>query len=336
MSDRYVKSLCLSVAFLVLWALGSVAFGATSDAVCRIYNEGDNSAGTGALIHVRNGSGLIVTCGHLFRDAPDGRIRVVFPDGSSHYAKLLSFLYPDPDLAALEIANPTAKPIQVTDQHAEELWAGGYGGNGQLRVVKGRFSGQSATESNTYGVMLAESPIRSGDSGGPVINSRGELSGVLWGASGNEVYFNSAKDTVAFLTQYCPGGVCRQSPGYRIVSPTQPRISAPVVKPSPPRVSCDCKQQIATITARLSALEATEPQRGPPGRDGTDGQDGKDAVLDRETINQIAQQAAQIVIQNQPLQEVKPFHIRAHKGAQYQPVKPGQYVTLIHGKQDQP
>lgn len=372
--DRWIKPFCVLVVILFLWFMASTVCGATTDSVCRIYNElpnGVRSIGSGTLVETRTGptgqqNGLVLTCHHLFSDGA-GSIICEFPDGRRHYAKLLNGSSREMDLAALEIGNvrqAAVPPVEI-ESFDDDCTACGFGGTGKLKCIEGPVVGRATSGSQDSIVIGGENVVRSGDSGGGVFNKSGQLVGVIWGAekqSGS--YATYGRQLTVFLKQYqvevCrpndPNSACAQQ-GRRYVQPER-RLPTPKLK-------CDCKSRFAELdarlalvdsklklvaehnrittdlakavqtmqaefTSRIAALESREPQIGPPGQDGKDGRDGTDAVVD---VDAIANSAAQIVL-NQHRLEQKPFHIRAHKDAPYTPVKPGQFVTLIHGKQE--
>jgi hypothetical protein len=140
--------------------------------------------GSGALVAVNESSGLIITNWHVIRDA-SGPISVVFPDG------FRSGAYPlrtdrDWDLAALAIRRPNAQPIAIANEAprpGEELTIAGYG-SGSYRAVKGRCTQYVSPGGNQpFEMVELSAPARNGDSGGPILNARGELAGTLFGSA---------------------------------------------------------------------------------------------------------------------------------------------------------
>lgn len=160
-------------------------------AIVRISHEcgRELSLGSGALVDANSKHGLVLTCGHLFA-ATTGRIVVRFPDGAAYEARLLEALR-EHDLAALLIERPAAEAISIASadpRPGERLVSAGYGPRGQFAAVSGRFLGTANIAGRTDNEVLEMSGAsRPGDSGGPVLNERGELVGVQWGSDGRTV-----------------------------------------------------------------------------------------------------------------------------------------------------
>ena len=144
------------------------------------------SAGSGALVAVNERHGLVVTNWHVVRDAT-APVMVVFPDGFSSFARVLK-TDRDWDLAALLIWRPKVEPIPLADaapRRGDALTIAGYG-SGSYRAVAGRcvtYVAPAAIGRSLPSEMIELSAsARNGDSGGPILNQRGELAGVLFGS----------------------------------------------------------------------------------------------------------------------------------------------------------
>lgn len=143
------------------------------------------SQGSGTLVEVRDRRGLIITNWHVIRDAK-GPIVATFPDGFRSAATVLK-VDKDWDLAALLIWRPNATPISISTiapRPGDSLTIAGYG-SGNYRAVSGRCTQYVAPGRNMpYEMVEVSAEARQGDSGGPILNDRGELAGVLFGAGG--------------------------------------------------------------------------------------------------------------------------------------------------------
>ena len=147
--------------------------------------ERDGAAyGSGALVAVNESTGLVVTNWHVVCDAA-GPIAVYFPDGFRSPATVLR-TDRDWDLAALAIWRPNVQPIAVSNvapRPGEPLTIAGYG-SGSYRAVTGRLTQYVSPGANQpFEMIELSAPARQGDSGGPILNSRGELAGVLFGTA---------------------------------------------------------------------------------------------------------------------------------------------------------
>ena len=139
--------------------------------------------GTGSLVALRDRNGLIITNWHVVRDAK-GTIQVVFPDSFRSEARVLR-TDQDWDLAALEILRPNVQPLTISSmapQPGDSLMIAGYG-QGDYRAVTGKCTQYLAPSiKHPYEMVELSASARQGDSGGPILNDRGELAGVLFGA----------------------------------------------------------------------------------------------------------------------------------------------------------
>ncbi|MEM8944117.1 MAG: serine protease [Planctomycetota bacterium] len=192
--------------------------------VCRVSNhvDGTSNIGSGTLIdRTPDGrEGLVLTCAHLFREGA-GELLVTFADGSRHGARLVD-IDTRADLAALSIASPKSAPTEIArDTTADSrLHACGFGPNGIYRCAIGAAVGQATSPGQMS--LLIDDPVRSGDSGGGVFDSRGRLVAVIWGQADGVTYASCGKPLRGFLTRItgrqselgysCPNGVCPQQP----------------------------------------------------------------------------------------------------------------------------
>ena len=184
---------------VVLWAIAVADISATPSghnfvpprqtphpAVVRVLvPEGHSmSLGSGTLVAVNGRHGLVVTNWHVIRDAGD-RIEVAFPDGFRSQATLLA-ADRDWDLAALAIWRPNVQPIPLANQApwpGDPLTIAGYG-SGSYRTATGQCVQYVSPGANLpFEMVELAAKAREGDSGGPILNQRGELAGVLFGAA---------------------------------------------------------------------------------------------------------------------------------------------------------
>ena len=155
-------------------------------AVVRVIAPGRNSVsyGSGALVAVSQYHGLVVTNWHVIREAT-GTIHVLFPNGFRSPATVLR-ADRDWDLAALAIWRPPVEPIPLAREAprpGQWLWIAGYG-KGSYRTAAGRCTQYFAPGTNMpHEIVELSVGAREGDSGGPILNERGELAGVLFGTS---------------------------------------------------------------------------------------------------------------------------------------------------------
>ncbi|MHB8901317.1 MAG: S1 family peptidase [Thermoguttaceae bacterium] len=171
-----------------------------------VVSEGQTmSLGSGTLVAVRGRHGLVVTNWHVVRDAK-GPINVVFADGFRSGASVLG-TDADWDLAALAIWRPNVEPVAISQrapQPEDELSIAGYGA-GAYRSASGRCVQYISPGGNQPFEMLELSATaRDGDSGGPIFNDRGELAGVLFGATRGRTAGSSCGRVAWFLASVAP------------------------------------------------------------------------------------------------------------------------------------
>ena len=190
---RVVLACCVAFAVLAAstaWAdpfyNPALSFSAPHPAVVRVVapERDGTSYGSGSLVAADETSGLILTNWHVVRDAA-GPIVVHFPDGFRSGAVLLR-IDREWDLAALAIRRPNVQPIPLATQApqpGDPLTIIGYG-SGSYRAVTGHCTEYVSPGGDQPAEMVELSaPARNGDSGGPILNSRGELAGVLFGTA---------------------------------------------------------------------------------------------------------------------------------------------------------
>lgn len=176
-------------------------------AVARIVvPEGEaTSFGSGTLIDVRDNFGIVVTNWHVVRDA-QGPIDVIFPGGFTSKARALK-MDADWDLAALVIWRPPVEPVKIAlsaPQPGDQLTICGYG-PGVYRSATGRCTQYYAPKENLPQQMVElDVEARQGDSGGPILNSRGELAGVLFGAGNGTTMGSYGGRVDQFLASLAP------------------------------------------------------------------------------------------------------------------------------------
>ncbi|HEY2883142.1 MAG TPA: serine protease [Pirellulales bacterium] len=156
-------------------------------AVVRVIATDRNSMslGSGTLVDANDDYGLVVTNWHVVRDAV-GPIEVVFPDGFHSMARVVR-TDKEWDLAALLIWKPPVQPIPVSTtppRPGEMLSIAGYG-HGDYKFQSGVCTQYlSPVPGGPQEIVEVAAAARHGDSGGPILNSRGEIAGVLFGEGG--------------------------------------------------------------------------------------------------------------------------------------------------------
>jgi S1-C subfamily serine protease len=186
------------------------------------------SLGSGTLVGASPHYGLVVTNWHVVHDA-SGLITVVFPDGFRSGARVLK-TDRNWDLAALAIWRPHAEPVPISPyppRPGDPLTIVGYGA-GWYRAATGRCVEYVAPGANFPAEMVELSAAaRQGDSGGPILNSRGEVAGVLFGTAMGQTTGSYGGRVRAFLGSVVADLQRADPKGTMIVAQAEPSRAAP-------------------------------------------------------------------------------------------------------------
>jgi hypothetical protein len=127
---------------------------------------------------------------------------VVFPDGFQSMGQVLR-MDSDWDLAAILINKPPVAPVRIAREPpriGETLTIAGYG-SGSYRAVAGACTQYLAPSvQHPFELVELAASARQGDSGGPILNIRGELAGVLFGEGGGRTTGSYCGRVHSFLT----------------------------------------------------------------------------------------------------------------------------------------
>jgi hypothetical protein len=197
------------------------------------------SYGSGALVALNDTYGLVVTNWHVVRDA-SAPIWVAFPNGFRSAATILK-TDRDWDLAALAVWRPNVSPLPLATQPprpGERLTIAGYG-SGWFRAVSGQCTQYVSPGGNhPFEMIELSAPARNGDSGGPILNDRGEIAGVLFGSAFGQTTGSYCGRLRLFLTSVAddfqqlptqPAAIAQQQPLPLVPVP----VAAIAAQPSP-------------------------------------------------------------------------------------------------------
>ena len=153
-------------------------------AVARIVaaEQGGASLGSGVLVDANHEQAIVLTNWHVVRDSRSA-VLVQFPDGFQTAGSVVR-MDEAWDLAAVVIWKPPAIPVPLASSPpapGDLLTIAGYG-RGPYRAQTGRCT-EYLSPGTGYPKEFVElsAGARQGDSGGPILNERGELAGVLFG-----------------------------------------------------------------------------------------------------------------------------------------------------------
>ena len=155
-----------------------------------VFEQSGQSFGSGAYIGNYGEYGLILSNWHVVCES-DGLVHVHFSNGFSSYGSIMT-ADKKWDLALIAVSRPPQSVPMLSvartlPKPGEQLWIAGYGA-GVYRLASGRCVRYLAPEipkdgsAPLYEIIELSVSARQGDSGGPILNSHGELAGVLFGS----------------------------------------------------------------------------------------------------------------------------------------------------------
>lgn len=235
-----------------------------ASAHCRI-SVANGTLGSGTLVGRNESLGLVLTCAHLFEkcgtdfspcnSSTPPQIIVTFPTAGQFAAQLVAIDRAN-DLAALSIRCPQVEPLPVAEgDPAGLLTACGFGPNGVFRAMQGSIAGSAKAAAATYPSIVMCGAVRPGDSGGAVLNTRGQLVGVVWGQRDCQTYATCGRPVCEFLN--CVRG--KLFGNQQVVANRQPSASPPPQAPSP---HFDWQTWTSELDARIRVLDAKKQDKG--------------------------------------------------------------------------
>lgn len=154
------------------------------DSVARIIVQGQQSTsfGSGVLVSVSGSECVVVTNWHVVRP-PRKSLAVRWRDGQCHRGDVVA-ADSTWDLAAVRTLACSGKPVVISrtePKMGDRLRIAGHGPGEYLEQSGPLVGFMSPKKLGTYQLIQVRASARLGDSGGPIINERGELAGVLFG-----------------------------------------------------------------------------------------------------------------------------------------------------------
>lgn len=272
-----------------------------SQSVCRVRiygNDGSQYMGSGAYV----GERTVVTARHVMDGGSLPTTTVEFSTRSYRTSGWLANRSADQYLIQIT-ETPTIRPIPfatVQPAPGETVWVMGFG-HDTFAIWPARLTGFGSAKTQMDSGFYAGKRARSGDSGGAIINSRGEYIGTIWGGGGNDAVavtytqtrsffqrtgllarlFGRRGTVVSSTTTSCTTGTCPpQSQGYY---PPPDYYQTPTPDPVPNQPAPAPQIDESAIADRVAEMLRNDPSlKGPPGipgapgRDGRDGKDGQD------------------------------------------------------------
>lgn len=177
-----------------------------SEGLFRIFNqlEPDAVVGSGTLVQRSGDVGVVLTCAHLFAEG-EGELYLLAEGDKPRRAILLGRDDAN-DLACLAVrlragrVLPVAADLPSVDA---PLSSCGFGQLGAFRANEGRMLGLTTLVGGlSQGVIEMSGAARQGDSGGPILNARRQVVGVIIGTDGETVDGTHCQRIRAFLAEH--------------------------------------------------------------------------------------------------------------------------------------
>ena len=157
------------------------------------FDSNGQSFGTGSYVGIYGEYGVVITNQHVVSETENNRLaHVHFPSGFSSFGAVIK-TDDTWDLALIAISKPpqtipTLRISSTPPKPGDPLWIVGFG-SGSYRSAEGRCVRYLAPPSHIkdgiahpYELLEVSVSARKGDSGGPILNQKGELAGVLFGS----------------------------------------------------------------------------------------------------------------------------------------------------------
>jgi hypothetical protein len=283
-------------------------------------HQSDGTVGTGSIVHADGKVAEVLTCAHGYNSALQ---TVIVTQDGRRWKATAKGVDPVQDVAVFRIADPRGiRPIALAQSQPKpgvRLFACGYAAG---RIYRGTWARLTQWVGPGKGLPFTwleiNAPVQSGMSGGPILNERREIVGLITGGD-SDVCVGPCLPRVRAALRFL-------LPPYRPIMVVPPQPLVPVTPPQPVPAEPEgitqlqsevqeLKAQIAILTQQIAELTNTPgppgprgPRglpgpKGPRGPAGAAGQHGENATLD---IDSIAQQIKK-EIQGSIRVEVRPI-----------------------------
>jgi S1-C subfamily serine protease len=132
---------------------------------------------------------LVVTAAHVVAGEPSTQVEI--PGDPGQYPATVVVFDVHNDIAVLRISGASARPLRLVDPHeGASVAIAGYPLDGSLTAVPGRVGGTANFRTNDAlgneverAITAVGGRVQHGDSGGPVIDTRGDVEGTIFAAN---------------------------------------------------------------------------------------------------------------------------------------------------------
>ncbi|MEM8865624.1 MAG: serine protease [Planctomycetota bacterium] len=209
-----------------------------------------NSRGSGAIVATDGNTSHVLTCWHVVSEG--GRLEIRTAGGARAPGRIVA-ADAKHDLALIQTPALPGSPLQLSaEEPSGPLTIAGYGA-GSYRQSTGSVAGYARPLNATHQSVKISTQCRQGDSGGPVINARGLMVGVLWGNEPGLTYATVGQP-IRRVIQHLRNRrqqIAQPSPN------TQPPADARdglIPQPTAPPASCECGPKWDALDKRLGKI----------------------------------------------------------------------------------
>lgn len=222
---------------------------------------------TGSLVASDGTSAWVLTCWHGFRAGRSIQsVMVRISGGPKTYQAMVVKTDPVWDLGLIRLADPGLKRVPIATEPPDEgamLRLGGYGYEGRDRflwitgVLAGRAGPVMGNQRHPADLYRITAAVRSGDSGGPILDTQGRLVSVISCCRPQERLTIGA--SLERIRAFLGLDSAAPSPPPPIPNPPPPTPDPPppIANPPPPAPDpcAELRAEIAALRARIEELE---------------------------------------------------------------------------------
>lgn len=209
--------------------------------------------GSGSIVENGGECRDVLTAAHCTSGMNDW-VTIAFSDGSADIGQVIA-CDQTADCALVQLVKSRSHAFRVGDadpQPGETVSSLGFPDAGQIRARTTRIVPAATNE------LIIEGAAAHGESGGPILNGRGEIVGVISATDGRSGICCHRRPIADLFCRFPPGA---RGPNMPAADPMLPWRN-------------DIEKQLAAISQQLTQLANQQPAAGPPGPPGPPGANG--------------------------------------------------------------
>lgn len=256
-------------------------------AVVRVFvkeGNGPRAIGSGVVFRQRGKVAYVLTAAHVIRDRIKNGVTVW--TGKQLYQATVLACNETWDVAILRIADPKIKPLILADnppRPGDSVECSGLGQNGTFRYFQGPVTQYvSPGKQHPFEWIEVRAVVRQGDSGGPIVNKKGRIVGLITG-SDHSITVGPCLPRIRKIVDGLFGRKPSAAPLLRPVRPplrpaprpVKPVRELPSSTPLPAEINYNKLAEIILSKINPDDFRGPVGPVGPPGTTGARGEPGK-------------------------------------------------------------